>query len=76
MGRTATLTLAAIVGLSAAGGCTGDDGNAAADVDMVALHDVVEAQARDSIAVALYENPGSRADLLADVPIDEPDLWA
>ena len=24
----------------------------------------------------LYENRGSRADLLADVPTDEPELWA
>jgi hypothetical protein len=75
--RRAALALAAaaLAGLLAAPACTDDD-DPAADVDMAELRDGLEDELRTTIAVVLYENPGSRADLLADVPTDEPDLWA
>jgi hypothetical protein len=75
--RRAALALAApaVAGLLAAPACTGDD-DPAADVDMAELRDGLEDELRTTIAEVLYENPGSRADLLAEVPTDEPDLWA
>jgi hypothetical protein len=79
VGRRAALALAApaLSGLLAASAaCTDDDDNPAADVDMVELRDGLEDELRTTIAAVLYENPGSRADLLADVPTDEPELWA
>lgn len=77
-GRRAAMALAApaLAGLLAASvGCTDDD-DPAADVDMGELRDGLEDELRTTIAAVLYENPGSRADLLADVPTDEPELWA
>ncbi|HET6774251.1 MAG TPA: hypothetical protein VFH36_13125 [Acidimicrobiales bacterium] len=77
-GRRAAMALAApaLAGLLAASvGCTDDD-DPAADVDMSELRDGLEDELRTTIAAVLYENPGSRADLLADVPTDEPELWA
>ena len=66
--------LVLVAALATAGAACGDD-EPAAEVDMVALRDGLDEQARDTIATALYENPGSRDDLLADVPTDEPELW-
>jgi hypothetical protein len=77
--RRAALAVAApaLAGLLAApAACTDDDDNPAADVDVGELRDGLEDELRTTIAAVLYENPGSRADLLADVPTDEPELWA
>jgi hypothetical protein len=67
------VALAAVLAASAA--ACGDDEDPAADVDVAALRDGLAEQARDTIAAALHENPGSREDLLAGVPEDEPELW-
>jgi hypothetical protein len=69
--RIAVLTTAAAL---AAAGCGDDD--TAASTDLSAVRDALEEKVRTEIATALYENPGSRADLLADVATDEPELWA
>jgi hypothetical protein len=73
--RVATLALVgAVLAAATAAGC-GDDDDPAAGIDMVAVRDALDETARDTIATALYENPGSRADLLADVAEEEPELW-
>ncbi len=78
-GTTRRVALLALVGAAlaatAVAGC-GDDDDPAAGIDMVAVRDALDETARDTIATALYENPGSRADLLADVAEEEPELWA
>jgi hypothetical protein len=69
--RLAVLATAAALAVA---GCGDDD--PAASPDLSAVRDALEENVRTEIATALYENAGSRADLLADVAADEPDLWA
>lgn len=76
MRRSVPLLALLLMLVAAFGAGCGDDDDAAAGIDMTEIRDSLDAKLREEIALALYENPGSRADLLADVPTDEPELWA
>jgi len=62
----------ALAGLAATRGGRGDGGGP----DPVAVRHGLERTVEDELALAFYENPGSRRHLLAGVPSAEPDLWA
>ena len=66
--------LAGLVAARSDGG--GGGGGAGGGPDPVSVRDGLERTVEDELALALYETPGSRRDLLAGVPRAEPDLWA
>lgn len=68
----ALVLVVALAGIAASRSGRDDGGGP----DPVAVRDGLERKVEDEFALALYENPGSRRDLLAGVASAEPDLWA
>jgi hypothetical protein len=81
LGGVAAVAVVGAVALSGGcggdgGGDGGDDGDDAGltDADVEALRDDLDAHALETITRALYENPGSRADLIEGAADDDPEL--
>jgi hypothetical protein len=77
--RWAALLAAPALALVVAAGC-GDDDDAMADIDMIEIRDALEDKVRDEIALTLYENAGSRENLVEQAndpesPLYEPDVY-
>lgn len=79
VGRAAAVAVVGAVAL--AGACGGDDGGdgdgddaGLTDADVQALRDELDAHALETITRALYDNPGSRADLIEGAADDDPEL--